>query len=216
MNHTRHIISLCVSGLTLILAGTLVFAASGAGIFEAHGDIGITPKAGAVEYNASSAEYRVTGGGANAWGTTDAFHYVWKRISGDFTLTADVKFTAPGGQQHRQASLAVRQTLDPGSAVVRTTLHGDGSVALQFRPAAGAPSEQIQSKLKAPGRIRLQRRGDEFLMFAGDPGGELQPAGPTTVVFQGPVYVGLAVCAHDAGALETALFSNVKLENQSR
>jgi hypothetical protein len=33
-----------------------------------------------------------------------------------------------------------------------------------------------------------------------------------TVVLKDPVYIGLAVCSHDANVLETAVFSNVKID----
>src|SRR5712692_3923092 len=37
------------------------------GVFEAHGDVGVTPKQGSVVYDSVSGEYRVSGGGANIW-----------------------------------------------------------------------------------------------------------------------------------------------------
>jgi hypothetical protein len=50
-------------------------------------------------------------------------------------------------------------------------------------------------------------------MFAGRPDEELKAVGPVEYVsLKGPVYVGLGVCSHVATAVETAIFSNVKLE----
>jgi hypothetical protein len=50
-------------------------------------------------------------------------------------------------------------------------------------------------------------------MFAGKPNEELKPVGPVEYVsLQDPVYVGLGVCSHVATTLETAIFSNVKLQ----
>src|ERR1035437_4718483 len=73
------------------LAAALVLAGGAAaqGVFESHGDVGMTPKAGAFEFDAATADYRVTGGGADIWGAEDAMHFAWKRLSGDVTLTAD-------------------------------------------------------------------------------------------------------------------------------
>ena len=80
------------------LAAALVLAGGAAaqGVFESHGDVGVTPKAGAVEFDAASADYRVTGGGADIWGAEDAMHFAWKRLSGDVTLTADIRFMEIG------------------------------------------------------------------------------------------------------------------------
>jgi len=36
--------------------------------------------------------------------------------------------------------------------------------------------------------------------------------GYTNVVLYDPVYVGLAVCAHDADALQTAIFGNIDVK----
>lgn len=131
-------------GVALVLASTPV------GTFESHGDLGVTPKAGAVEYDAATSEYRVTGGGANIWGAEDALHFAWKRMSGDVTVTADIRFLGAGAVAHRKAVLMIRQDLTPGSSYADATVHGDGSAALQFRPAAGAPTQEIRATVGAP------------------------------------------------------------------
>jgi len=61
-------------------------------------------------------------------------------------------------------------------------------------------------------RIGIQRQGNRFTAYAGKPGEELTLAGPANVVIEDPVYVGLGVCSHDANILETAVFSNVKID----
>lgn len=182
----------------------------GTGIFENHSDVGVTPKQGSVVYDSAAGEYRVTGGGANVWSTTDAFQFAWNRLSGDVTLTADVRFIGVGKVNHRKAVLMIRQGLDPGAAYADVALHGDGLTSLQFRPTAGAETEEVKGEVNAPRRIRIERRGNVFTMFAGNPGEDLKAAGTATVVLQDPVYVGIGVCSHDAEILETAVFSNVQ------
>jgi len=182
------------------------------GEFESHQDIGVTPAAGSAAYDAAAREYRVTGGGANIWGTEDAFQFVWKRISGDVRITADVHFVGTGAVNHRKAELMIRQDLTPGSAYADVALHGDGLTSLQFRPAAGAKTDELRSTVNAPVRIRIERRGNQFTIFAGKPGEELAATGPQTVVLSDPVYLGLGMCSHDEKTLETAVFSNVVIE----
>jgi regulation of enolase protein 1 (concanavalin A-like superfamily) len=165
-----------------------------------------------VEYNAAAGVYRVTGGGANIWAATDAFHFVWKRLSGDVTLTADIQFSGAGAAAHRKAVLMVRQELEPDSPYADVALHGDGLTSLQFRPTTGAITQEIRSPVIAPLRIRIERRGEQFTIYAGKPGEELKSTGTAIVSLSDPVYVGLGVCSHNADNLETAVFSNVKLE----
>ncbi|MEP7366310.1 MAG: hypothetical protein ABI972_23880 [Acidobacteriota bacterium] len=199
----------------LVLFGLVrpVAAQTAAGpIYEAHGDIGDIPKAGAVEYHAATGEYRVTGGGANIWAAKDAFQFAYKRISGDFTLTADVQLAGAGVNAHRKAVLMARQDLDAGSAYADIALHGDGLTSLQYRPVAGGPTQEQRSELKGPVRIRLQRRGNQFTIQAGAPGEALTATGPQTVAMSDPIYVGIGISSHDAAVLETAVFTNVRLE----
>jgi hypothetical protein len=93
------------------------------------------PKKGAVEFDGNS-EFKVIGGGANIWGATDAFQYVWKKVSGDMALTADVHCIGAGAVAHRKAALMIRQSLDPGAAYADVALHGDGLTSLQSRATA--------------------------------------------------------------------------------
>jgi hypothetical protein len=157
----------------------------GTGIFEATGDVGVTPKPGSVVYDAG--EYRVTGGGANVWGTTDAFQFAWHRLSGDVTLTADVRFIGAGKVNHRKAVLMIRQGLNPDAAYADVALHGDGLTSLQFRPTGGAETEEVKAEVNAPRRIRIERRSNVFTMYTGNA----------------------------AEIVETAVFSNVQLAGDS-
>jgi TolB protein len=198
------------------LAVAALPAAGAVGIFDNNSDIGITPKAGKTEFAAGAKEYRVTGAGANVWGKVDAFQFVWKKVTGDVTLTADVQFVGTGAVLHRKAMLMIRQSLEPDAPYADAALHGDGLTSLQYRPDAGAMTVEIQSTTKMPVRLRIERRGDKMMMYAGKPGGELQPIGPATLALKGPVYAGLGVCSHNANILETVVFSNVTLETATQ
>lgn len=201
----------------LIAAAALtICGAEGLGPFEANADVGITPEKGKVEFDGAQ-EYKVTGGGANMWAATDAFHYVWKKVSGDVALTAEVHFIGAGAVAHRKAALMIRQSLDPDAAYADVALHGDGLTSLQYRPTAGAltleTKQEAKSDLTVPVRIRIERRGDRFNMIAGKPGEQMTTTGPVTVTLKDPIYIGIAVCSHDANVLETAVFSNVNLQS---
>jgi TolB protein len=182
------------------------------GIFQAESDVGETPRKGSASYDPATGEYRITGGGANMWGRVDAFHFVWKRATGNFSMTADVRFIGTGAQDHRKAVLAVRQSLDANAAYADVALHGDGLTSLQFRSVAGAETSEVRAAVNAPVRIRIERRGAQFMMYAGKPGEPLAASVPATVELSGPVYLGLGVCSHQAHALETAVFSNVSIQ----
>jgi TolB protein len=197
---------------TALLAATLLTSAAPAGLFEGDNDIGDNPKAGSMTFDAENGEYRITGGGANIWAKADAFHFVWRRLSGDAALTARIGFLGAGGVPHRKAVLMFRQDLSPGSAYADAAVHGSGLTSLQYRPSEGADTAEVQAHVEAPARLRIERRGNRFLLYTGNATGPMIVGGSAMVELHDPVYVGLGVCSHDANALETAVFSSVAID----
>jgi dipeptidyl aminopeptidase/acylaminoacyl peptidase len=186
------------------------------GTFEGNSDIGGPRHAGSAEFDSAQKRYVVKGGGSNMWFSSDAFHFVWKKISGDVSLVADISFIGPGGDPHRKACLMVRQNLDSDSAYADAALHGDGLTSLQYREVKAAPTREIQSNVKAPRRLRLEKRGKYVSMSVAGENMALRPAGGSfRLILEDPFYVGLAVCAHDDKTSETAVFSNVELSQSA-
>jgi len=189
-----------------------ICGAESLGPFDSSSDVGVTPQKGKVEFDGAGV-FRVTGGGADMWGKADAFQFVWKKMSGDMALTADVQFAGASAQTKRKAALIIRQGPEANAAYADVALHGNGEIALQWRAAADGPTLDTvrpdNLDVSTPVRIRIERRGDRFTVMSGKPGGQLTSTGPTSVTLKDPVYVGLAVCSHDANTLETAVFSNV-------
>ena len=182
------------------------------GAFEGHQDVGAVLHAGAASYDASTRKYTVTGSGENMWAAQDAFHFVWQKVSGDVTLTADVHIVGEGGDPHRKAVLMIRQSLDPDAAYVDAALHGDGLTSLQFRDAKGGATHEVQSNISRPGRLRLTKRGNDFYISVAAAGEELRISGGSArFSMKEPFYVGLGVCAHNKDRSEKAEFSNVEL-----
>jgi len=183
------------------------------GEFEAHGDVGEVKQPGSVRFDPKTGEYRITGGGENMWGTKDAFHYAWRRLSGDLALTAQVSFPETEGQAHRKAGWIVRQGLEADAPYADAVVHADGLISLQYRLAKGGPTLEVRSPVKAPATVRLERTGDLFSLLVSRDGARFQPAGAVSVPLADPVYVGLGVTAHDAAAMATAALSRVALTN---
>ncbi|HEX3996517.1 MAG TPA: hypothetical protein VHX39_35560, partial [Acetobacteraceae bacterium] len=183
------------------------------GIFEDHQDVGTVLHAGSARFDSATGTYTVAGSGENMWFGTDDFQFVWKKLSGDVAISADIAFVGNKGNNHRKAVLMIRQSLDGNSAAVDIARHGDGLTSLQFRDKPGDNTHEVQSNVTAPVRVRLEKRGDYFYAFVAGTDEHLQPAGASTkLALSGPFYVGIGVSAHDKDATETAIFSNVKVE----
>jgi TolB protein len=182
------------------------------GIFSGNTDVGKVLKSGGVQFDSARAAYSVEGGGDNMWAGRDAFHFVWKKVSGDVSLAADIAWIGASAQPHRKACLIFRQSLDADSIYADAVLHGDGLASLQSREAKGGPTHEIQSRISAPRRLAIEKRGDVVSMSVSAAKETQHPAGGSfRIQLQDPFYVGLAVSAHDAKGLEKAEFSNVAL-----
>jgi TolB protein len=187
-------------------------AQSTLGIFQGSGDVGSVLHPGSLAFDPATDQYTVTGSGENMWLGKDAFYFVWRKATGDMTISADISFLGTGLNPHRKAVLMFRQSLQPDSVYADIALHGVGLTSLQYRTELAANTQEVQAKISAPHTLQLERHGDQFFMLLGDGSGKLEPAGgPIRVPIQGEYYIGIGVCSHDANVSETAVFSNVSL-----
>ncbi len=182
------------------------------GVFQGRGDVGEVLHPGSAEYDAARKTYRVTGSGENLWGTADAFHFVWVKVSGDVSVTAEIAFPTTTGNPHKKAVLMVRQSLDADSAYADAAVHASGLTSLQSRDEKGAATHEVQSNVSGPKRVRLTKSGERVYMSVAGEGEDLRLAGGSMkVVLKDEFYVGIGVCAHDKDAVETAHFRNVEV-----
>jgi TolB protein len=206
-----------IVGACLFLCGFSAARAEGnLGTFTDHGDVGTPSKPGTAAFDPANGNYSVAASGANMWAKADAMQFVWKKKSGDFSIAADIAFVGTSTQPHRKACLVIRQNLNPGSAYVDVAQHGSGLTSLQFRDAEDGLTKEIECMTDGPTRVRLDRIGDVIYLSVGYAGGKPAPSGCSFQLhLKDPVYVGLAVCAHDDNAFETAVFSHVEIGSAS-
>jgi TolB protein len=186
------------------------------GIFDGSSDVGTVSHAGNAKYDTSARDYTVNGSGENMWFSTDALQFVWKKVSGDVQLSADIEFPVKGGNAHRKAVLMIRQSLDADSLYADAALHGDGLTSLQARTEKGATTHEVQSNRMAPHRLQIMKRGGQIYVLMAGEGEALKFAGGSIrLALQEPFYIGIGVCSHDKDAVETAVFSNVELKSKT-
>ena len=188
-------------------------AGAALGVFEGQSDVGTVTPPGTAKLDGGV--YTVTAAGANMWAREDAFHFVWKKMSGDAALTADITFGASEhADPHRKAVLIFRQGLDANGVYVDAAQHGSGLMALQYRTEPGATTQDIElSSEQLPQRLKLVKRGDTFTMYLSNHGEPLHSVGAMIKLhLQEPFYAGIGVCSHNKDLVESAKFSNLKLE----
>ncbi len=193
------------------------------GLFEGQSDIGSAVVPGGARYDANAGRYTINSAGYNIWYNRDEFRYLWKKMSGDVSLAADIAFPNPGGYGDRKAVLVIRQDLDDDSKEIMTALHGAGLIHLAQRPEKNAnikENERIDSRGagrsagSVAARIGIERRGGFVTLFVSLAGEPMHQVGaPVQLHFDEPFYVGIGFCSHLPDKSDTAVLSNVVLEN---
>jgi hypothetical protein len=199
------------------------------GVFEGQSDIGSAVVPGSASYDAATKQYTINSAGYNIWYTRDEFRYLWKRVSGDVSLAADITFPNSEGYGDRKAVLVVRQDLDDDSKEAMTALHGAGLIHLAERPEKGASIKEdyrieghahsgggnpAATAGAAPKRIGIEKHGDSITLFVSLNGEPMHQAGPAVSLhLDAPYYVGIGFCSHLPDKSDTAVLSNVVFEN---
>ena len=185
-------------------------------LFDGHSDVGACKLKGDLVYNPADQEYTISGSGDNIWFSNDQFHFAWKKLEGDFILTANVQFIGEGSHLHRKAGWMIRQSLDPNSEHISATVHGDGLTSLQYRLSAGAEMSESKSQVVSPDVIQLERKGNRFIFSSAVMGKPFDTVMITNDEMTGEVYAGLFICSHDNNVIEQARFRNVRITRPAK
>lgn len=188
------------------------------GIFEKSADVGKPKNAGSSRYDEVTQAYHLKGAGYNIWFNRDEFQYLYKKINGDFILTANFAFTGDKGNAHRKIGWMIRESLDEGAASYNAAVHGDGLTVLQWRPLRGAymrdPEEEIFFAKKIIFQtVQMERNGKTITMRVANQGEPLQDVGATQMYnMKDSVFVGLYISSHDSDRIEEAKMWNVRID----
>jgi hypothetical protein len=200
------------------------------GIFEGQSDVGAALVPGSSSLDAATGKYTINSAGYNIWYTRDEFRYLWKRMSGDVSLAADIAFPDAAGYGDRKAALVIRQDLEDDAKEALVALHGAAMVQLASRAAKNVRITDMEYRIGGRGRpggqtpdslvtvmsrrIGIEKRGDTFALYVSLEGEPMHQFGPPiTLHLDGPFYVGIGFCSHLPDVSDTAVLSNVVLEN---
>ena len=200
-----------------LLGGSACAQIGTIGAFTHSEDVGASPLKGSAEFDAATGQYKITGSGTDIWGKADQFHYLWREISGDFAVTANVKFLTDG-IDHRKASIMLRQSPDADSPFIHLVIHGNGMPGVQFRSTKGADTNTVDLPIEGPGtfQLKLVRQGSTITFWTAKDGAPLKERGHTQNQLGSPVLLGLGVASHSQTAVNTVLFSDVHIEPLAR
>jgi regulation of enolase protein 1 (concanavalin A-like superfamily) len=171
-------------------------------------DVGSTSVAGSASY--ANGVFTVNGSGADIWGTADAFHFVYRSLSGNGQIVARV---ASVQNTHRwaKAGVMIRQTLGAEAPEAMMLVSAAEGTAFQYRTSSGGSSINVTGTPTAvsPTWVGLVRSGDTIAGYQSSDGHSWQLVGTVTIAIGSSVQIGLAVTSHDDTALCQAFFDNV-------
>jgi len=214
--------------LSFLLVNSAIAQTGSIGIFEKNGDIGNPKNAGSAVYNINDQFYTLKGSGYNIWFARDEFQYLYKKIKGNFILTANFRFEGKGTEAHRKTGWMIRASADENSQHISATLHGDGLTVMQWRDFKGAemkdPEDEIFARDSSYDVIQLERMGKLIFMRGAHMGKPLEMIGSYEMEnLPDEVLAGLFVCSHNPDITEEVTVWNVRIDkpvgddyNQSR
>ncbi|MDB5133841.1 MAG: hypothetical protein JWP37_444 [Mucilaginibacter sp.] len=187
------------------------------GLFSNHLDIGHPKNAGTAQYDKVTHTYTLRGSGYNIWFNRDEFQYLFRKIKGDFTVTANFEFIGGKGNGHRKIGWMIRQSTDDKSIHVSAVEHGDGLTVLQWRSITGENMKDPEGEIFFPEKtfevVQLQRIGKKIIMRVGHVGETLKTVGAHVMPnMPEDALVGLFICSHDPEVTEEAKVWDVHID----
>jgi hypothetical protein len=180
-------------------------------------DIGTVGAAGS--FTQSGTVFTVKGAGADIWTTTDAFHFVYRNITGNATIIAKVTTvtnTDPGG--FTKAGIMIREGLAANTRNVAMITTPTAANAYRFQTrttAVTGTTGKVQSAGTgtAPVWFKLIRSGTSLSAFFSTNGTTYTQLGTTQTYanLASTLQIGLAITSHADPALATAAFDSVTI-----
>ena len=182
-------------------------------------DVGHPKVKGSSAYDEDTQTYTLKGGGYNIWFNHDEFHFLPRKIKGDFLLTANFQLLGnEQGNGHRKTGWMIRESTDHDAVSVNTCVHGDGLAVLQWRLMRGAYMRDPQEETFFPKQylgevvIQLERIGKSVTMRLAHPGEPLADMGSVTLPeLKDDVLIGPYVLAHDPDGIQEARVWNIRI-----
>ena len=171
-------------------------------------DIGSVNFEGTADF--ANGTFTVEGSGADIWGPTDAFRYVYQPVSGDVEIRARVaslEFT----HAWAKAGVMIRENLNADSRHVMTVVTPGQGVAFQRRTSTGAQSLHTPATGAAPYWVRLVRSGNTFTSYRSSNGTTWNQIGSVNITMPSSILIGLPVTSHNNSTLCTAAFTDVSV-----
>jgi regulation of enolase protein 1 (concanavalin A-like superfamily) len=165
-------------------------------------DIGAVGIAGSATY--ANSLFTVKGSGADIWGTSDQFRFVYQTLSGNGSITAKVT-SQTNSNGWAKAGVMIRESLNANSRHAMAVVSPSNGVRMQYRSSTGGSSTDVSGGSgTAPVWLRVTRSGNTFTTYRSADSVAWTQISSTSITMANTVYIGLAVTSHTNSALSTA------------
>ncbi|SIS82960.1 PKD repeat-containing protein [Zobellia uliginosa] len=191
----------------------------------ANNDIGSVQIAGETCFE--NGRYEVSASGADIWGSADEFHFVYRELTGDGEIVAQV-MSLEATSVWAKAGVMMRNDLEANSVLAQMIISpnpnnlGGVGHSFQDRPLKGAAmgSANFTTPQSVPGGfphyVRLVRLGNTFTGYVSETNGNWTLVGSKVLPMDQTIFVGLATTSHNDDELTTAVFENVSVQEETQ
>ncbi|PJJ79102.1 TolB family protein [Mucilaginibacter auburnensis] len=177
------------------------------GIFEGQSRIGATT--GKAVYEEQSQNYTLTSAGGNASVEDDPAYFLWRKIKGDFIITANVKFIPTvAANRYTKIGMMFRTGLDDHAKFIDVAKRGGQAAAMQYKTTV---SGEVKSNVSNPDVMQLERRGNVFRMWVAKQGDPFTVDSTTINYIEDEGYVGIFYVGAKTKGAAKVVFSNVRI-----
>src|SRR6266480_42933 len=161
----------------------------------------------------SAGTWTLKGAGKDISSNFDQFHFVWKSLSTDSSVSARV-VTQTNTNASAKAGVMLRQGTGGDSAYYAAFVTPGNGVVVQYRPTQGLGTQVIAASLSTvPTYLRVARSGSTYCTYVSSDGVNWSSVigACLTLNLSSTILAGLAVSSHNTGTLSIVTLDNVNI-----
>ncbi len=158
----------------------------------------------------SNGNFVLTSFGEGFDGTSDSFHYAYKKMRSNGTITAKV---SPLELANGRGGIMMRETLDADAKHVSVLINANKNINFYARNTIGGYANSAETpNIPAPYWVRLVRAGDVFTGYISPDGNTWKQIQSATISMNQDIYVGFALASYrQKWFMDATTFGNVSV-----
>ena len=171
-------------------------------------DVGSPSIAGSAGYTPKTGTFTVNGSGADIFGSSDQFNYVYQPLAGDGNGTIVARVTSQTDtSSNAKSGVIIKQSTTAGSDYILITVQPGGIVKVQYDFTGSVQATSIYNFPNV--WMKLVSLNGAFTAYLSGDGTTWTPILSKILPITFPATIGLFECSHDNTKLGTATFDHV-------